>query len=54
MAERLERDVIALPNVSTVIWLEGINDFGMAGTSQSGWRISVRDVVQRLRAAFLA
>ena len=27
---RLERDIIALPAVSTVIWMEGINDFGAA------------------------
>jgi lysophospholipase L1-like esterase len=25
---RLERDIVSLPGVSTVIWLEGINDFG--------------------------
>jgi lysophospholipase L1-like esterase len=25
---RLDRDVVSLPGVSTVIWLEGINDFG--------------------------
>jgi hypothetical protein len=27
---RLERDVTSLPGVATVIWLEGINDFGAA------------------------
>ena len=27
---RLERDIIALPGVSTVIWMEGVNDFGAA------------------------
>jgi lysophospholipase L1-like esterase len=27
---RLERDVISLPGVTTVLWLEGINDFGAA------------------------
>jgi lysophospholipase L1-like esterase len=25
---RLERDIVSLPGVTTVIWLEGINDFG--------------------------
>ena len=30
---RLERDIISLPGVSAVIWLEGINDFGAADTS---------------------
>ena len=29
---RLDRDVISLPGVAAVIWLEGINDFGTAGT----------------------
>lgn len=50
MAERLERDVIALPNVSTVIWLEGINDFGNGGYEPQKVEDSVRDVVKRLRA----
>jgi lysophospholipase L1-like esterase len=27
---RLDRDIASLPGVSTVIWLEGINDFGAA------------------------
>jgi lysophospholipase L1-like esterase len=27
---RLERDIVSLPGVKTVIWLEGINDFGAA------------------------
>jgi len=27
---RLDRDIIALPGAATVIWLEGINDFGAA------------------------
>ncbi len=27
---RLERDITSLPGVATVIWLEGINDFGAA------------------------
>jgi len=27
---RLERDIISLPGVATVIWMEGINDFGAA------------------------
>jgi lysophospholipase L1-like esterase len=30
---RLGRDVISLPGVSTVIWLEGINDFGAENAS---------------------
>jgi hypothetical protein len=31
--ERLERDVLALSGVTTVIWLEGINDLGSAHAS---------------------
>ena len=27
---RLDRDIVSLPGVATVIWLEGINDFGAA------------------------
>lgn len=27
---RLDRDIVSLPGVTTVIWLEGINDFGAA------------------------
>src|SRR5262249_48655077 len=27
---RLDRDIVTLPGVATVIWLEGINDFGAA------------------------
>ena len=32
---RLERDIISLPGVKTVIWLEGINDFGADATVAS-------------------
>jgi len=48
--ERLERDVISLPNVSTVIWLEGINDFGNAGADPDKVAEGVREGVKRLRA----
>ena len=30
---RLERDIISLPGVASVIWMEGINDFGAANAS---------------------
>ncbi|MBV8412154.1 MAG: lysophospholipase [Alphaproteobacteria bacterium] len=30
---RLDRDIVSLPGVSAVIWLEGINDFGTADAS---------------------
>ena len=47
--DRLQRDVISLPGVSTVIWLEGINDFGTAGASAQAVSDGVRDAVKRLR-----
>lgn len=49
--DRLDRDVIGLPNVSTVIWLEGINDFGNAGAEPAAVADGVREGVRRLRAA---
>jgi len=49
--ERLQRDVISLPGVSTVIWLEGINDFGARGASAQAVSDGVREGVKRLRAA---
>jgi len=30
---RLDRDIVSLPGVATVIWLEGINDFGAANAT---------------------
>jgi lysophospholipase L1-like esterase len=47
--DRLDRDVISLPGVGAVIWLEGINDFGNAGASPDDVENGVRDVVKRLR-----
>ena len=49
--DRLQRDVISLPGVSAVIWLEGINDFGAAGASAQAVSDGVRDGVKRLRAS---
>jgi lysophospholipase L1-like esterase len=49
--ERLERDLISLPGVSTVIWLEGINDFGNAAAEPDKVIDGVRDAVKRVRAA---
>jgi lysophospholipase L1-like esterase len=48
--DRLQRDVISLPNVSSVIWLEGINDFGNAGATPNAVSDGVREAVKRLRA----
>ena len=47
--ERLERDVISLPGVSIVIWLEGINDFGARLASAQAVSDGVREGVKRLR-----
>jgi lysophospholipase L1-like esterase len=48
--ERLQRDVISLPGVSVVIWLEGINDFAASGASVQAVSEGVREGVRRLRA----
>jgi lysophospholipase L1-like esterase len=51
VAQRLERDVIGLSGVSTVIWLEGINDFAKAVNAPVDVvTTALRDVVSRLRA----
>jgi lysophospholipase L1-like esterase len=47
--ERMQRDVISLPGVSTVIWLEGINDFGARLASAQAVSDGVREGVKRLR-----
>ena len=47
--DRLQSDVISLPGVSSVIWLEGINDFGAAGASAQAVSDGVREGVKRLR-----
>jgi lysophospholipase L1-like esterase len=47
--ERLQRDVISLPGVSIVIWLEGINDFGARLASAQAVSDGVREGVKRLR-----
>jgi lysophospholipase L1-like esterase len=48
--DRLQRDVISLPGVSTVIWLEGINDFGPGAATVQAVSDGVREGVKRLRA----
>jgi lysophospholipase L1-like esterase len=48
---RLERDVISLSGVTTVIWLEGTNDFSLNGNASAEAVIAgMRDGVARLRA----
>ncbi len=49
---RLERDVISLSGVTTVVWLEGTNDFSRNGNASAGAVMEgVRGGVARLRAA---
>lgn len=48
--DRLDRDVISLPGVAAVIWLEGINDFGTGGADPAKVADGVRDAVAKLRA----
>ena len=50
--DRLQRDVLSLSGVSTVIWLEGINDFSRnGGASFEAVRDGMAEGVARLRAA---
>ncbi len=49
--DRLQRDVISLPGVRSVIWLEGINDFGRANAAVADVANGVHEGVKRLRAA---
>lgn len=50
--QRLERDVLSLSGVSTVIWMEGINDFSRNGNaSADAVKAAMADVVARVRAA---
>ena len=49
--QRLERDVLSLSGVSTVIWLEGINDFSKNGNASfEAVENGMRDIVGRIRA----
>lgn len=49
--DRLDRDVLSLSGVSTVIWLEGINDFNSSvNTSVETVEAGMKTVVARIRA----
>jgi lysophospholipase L1-like esterase len=49
--QRLERDVLSLSGVSTVIWLEGINDFSKNGNATvAAVTAGMREGVARMRA----
>jgi lysophospholipase L1-like esterase len=49
---RIDRDIISLPGVATVIWLEGINDFGAADTPAetviAGYKQGVAHIRQKI------
>lgn len=46
---RLDRDVLALPGVTTVIWLEGINDLGSGSGSAEQVIAGFREGVARMK-----
>ena len=46
---RLDRDVVSLSGVNTVIWLEGINDLGHGEASVEALIGGTREVIQHLR-----
>ena len=48
--DRLERDVLSLSGVKHVIWMEGINDYGAAGTAVDAVTAGFREGVVRLKA----
>jgi lysophospholipase L1-like esterase len=49
--QRLDRDVLTLSGISSLIWLEGINDFSKNGNASSDQVIgAMKDGVARLRA----
>ncbi len=47
--DRLQRDIMSLAHVRSVIWLEGINDFGNGGYGVDRASAGVRTAVERLR-----
>jgi lysophospholipase L1-like esterase len=48
--DRLERDVLSLSGVTSVIWMEGINDFGAVAQTVDAVTAGYREGVRRLRA----
>jgi lysophospholipase L1-like esterase len=47
---RLDRDVLALSGITTVIWLEGINDLGSAGATAEAVIAGFQQGIARLHA----
>lgn len=53
VAQRLERDLLSLSGVTSVIWLEGINDFSRnANASVEAVEAGMKAAVARMRAKF--
>jgi lysophospholipase L1-like esterase len=48
--ERLERDVLSVPGLSVVVWLEGINDLGTSGATAESVIAGMKQGVARLHA----
>lgn len=50
--ERLDRDVLSLSGIQTLIWLEGINDFSLNGNAEVADVLAAMSLaVQRIKAA---
>jgi lysophospholipase L1-like esterase len=49
--DRLERDVLSLSGVAAIIWMEGINDFGISGAEADAVIAGLREGVRRMRSA---
>lgn len=49
--ERLDRDVLSLSSVRAVVWMEGVNDFGIGEATAESVIQGMRDGVARMRAA---
>src|ERR1700722_11211020 len=48
---RLDRDVLGLSGLTSVVWLEGINDFGAENTTASAVIAGLQDGINRMHAA---
>jgi lysophospholipase L1-like esterase len=47
--QRLDRDIFGLSGLSSIIWMEGINDFGAANASTEAVVAGLKEGVQRMR-----
>jgi lysophospholipase L1-like esterase len=48
--QRLDRDVLSIPGLSVVVWLEGINDLGTSGATAEAVIAGLKEGVGRLHA----